>query len=210
MNLNRRPPVAQSVDTPSIWVAGGSGFESREDCQNYIRILAKTGLGKLLLCGTNSFKPICRDYSVQVRPCHTYLPSTLAAQGWQVVKAVHDKCDEYLGQYHERSDRPHHKFSTWLDPRCWTRDNSGAVVTERLACSPPTRANRFQSPADSLPGFRNWESCGTMPLVGGFSRGSPVSPARCFLALFHSHLISPLLVLNTSLLRAAQLSQLNS
>ncbi|KAJ8878517.1 hypothetical protein PR048_019095 [Dryococelus australis] len=27
------------------------------------------------------------------------------------------------------------------------------------------------------PDFRTWESCRTMPLVGGFSRGSPVSPA---------------------------------
>ncbi|KAJ8869651.1 hypothetical protein PR048_028644 [Dryococelus australis] len=27
------------------------------------------------------------------------------------------------------------------------------------------------------PYFRMWESCRTMPLVGGYSRGSPVSPA---------------------------------
>ncbi|XP_063220879.1 semaphorin-1A isoform X2 [Bacillus rossius redtenbacheri] len=39
--------------------------KDEEDCQNYIRILAKSGPGKLLVCGTNSFKPICRDYSVQ-------------------------------------------------------------------------------------------------------------------------------------------------
>ncbi|KAJ8883376.1 hypothetical protein PR048_015219 [Dryococelus australis] len=31
------------------------------------------------------------------------------------------------------------------------------------------------------PGFRKWESCRTMPLVGGFSRGSPVFPAPSFL-----------------------------
>ncbi|KAJ8867547.1 hypothetical protein PR048_031349 [Dryococelus australis] len=30
------------------------------------------------------------------------------------------------------------------------------------------------------PDFRMWESCRTMPLVGGFSRGSPVSPAPSF------------------------------
>ncbi|KAJ8865684.1 hypothetical protein PR048_033204 [Dryococelus australis] len=48
-----------------------------------------------------------------------------------------------------------------------------ATVAERLACSPPTKANRVQSPAGS-PDFREWESCRTMPLVGGFSRGSPV------------------------------------
>ncbi|KAJ8877830.1 hypothetical protein PR048_022288 [Dryococelus australis] len=47
---------------------------------------------------------------------------------------------------------------------CWYR---GGTVAERLASSPPTKANR-------------WESCRTMPLVGGFSRGSPVSPAPSF------------------------------
>ncbi|KAJ8888170.1 hypothetical protein PR048_007657 [Dryococelus australis] len=56
----------------------------------------------------------------------------------------------------------------------------GPTVSERLACSPPTRANRVQSPAESLPDFRMWESCWTMPLVGGFSRRSPVSLALSF------------------------------
>ncbi|KAJ8883017.1 hypothetical protein PR048_014856 [Dryococelus australis] len=42
------------------------------------------------------------------------------------------------------------------------------AVAERLACSPPSKANRVQSPAGSLPYFRKWESCRTMLLVGGF------------------------------------------
>ncbi|KAJ8888161.1 hypothetical protein PR048_007648 [Dryococelus australis] len=54
-----------------------------------------------------------------------------------------------------------------------------AAVAERLARSPPTKANRAQYPAGS-PDFRKWESCRTMPLVGGPSRGSPVSPALPF------------------------------
>ncbi|KAJ8889348.1 hypothetical protein PR048_008847 [Dryococelus australis] len=45
--------------------------------------------------------------------------------------------------------------------------------------SPFTKANRIQSPARS-PGFRKWESFRTTPLVRGFSRGSPVSPALSF------------------------------
>ncbi|KAJ8883483.1 hypothetical protein PR048_015327 [Dryococelus australis] len=52
-------------------------------------------------------------------------------------------------------------------------------MAERLARSPPTKANRVQSSAGS-PDFRKWESCRTIPLVGGFSRGSPVSPAPPF------------------------------
>ncbi|KAJ8872437.1 hypothetical protein PR048_026041 [Dryococelus australis] len=43
----------------------------------------------------------------------------------------------------------------------------------------------YQGNAGSIPGrvtpdFRMWESCRTMPLVGGFPRGSPVSPALSF------------------------------
>ncbi|KAJ8867283.1 hypothetical protein PR048_031082 [Dryococelus australis] len=54
-----------------------------------------------------------------------------------------------------------------------------ASVAERLARPPPTRANRAQCPAES-PDFLKWESCRTMPLVGGASRGSPVFPAPSF------------------------------
>ncbi|KAJ8898379.1 hypothetical protein PR048_003739 [Dryococelus australis] len=54
--------------------------------------------------------------------------------------------------------------------------SKSATVAERLARSPPTKANRVQSPSGSLD-FRQGESCRTMPLVGGFSRGFPVSPA---------------------------------
>ncbi|KAJ8877388.1 hypothetical protein PR048_021842 [Dryococelus australis] len=48
----------------------------------------------------------------------------------------------------------------------------GAAVAERLTPSPPTTANRAQSPAGS-PDFRMWESCLTMLLVGGFSWDLP-------------------------------------
>ncbi|KAJ8874068.1 hypothetical protein PR048_024909 [Dryococelus australis] len=54
-----------------------------------------------------------------------------------------------------------------------------AAVAERLARSPPTKVNRAQSPAGS-PDFRKWDSCRTMPLVGGFSQGSPTFPALSF------------------------------
>ncbi|KAJ8877244.1 hypothetical protein PR048_021698 [Dryococelus australis] len=35
-------------------------------------------------------------------------------------------------------------------------------------------------PGGVTPDFRTWESCRTRPLVGGFSRGSPVSPTLSF------------------------------
>ncbi|KAJ8870031.1 hypothetical protein PR048_029042 [Dryococelus australis] len=58
-------------------------------------------------------------------------------------------------------------------------DALGATVAERLARLPPTKANRARSP-DGSPDFRKWESCRTMPLVGGFSTGFPVFPAPSF------------------------------
>ncbi|KAJ8880348.1 hypothetical protein PR048_016815 [Dryococelus australis] len=54
-------------------------------------------------------------------------------------------------------------------------EEEGQRWPERLDRAPPTKANRVQSPTGS-PEFRMWESCQTMALVGGFSRGSPVSP----------------------------------
>ncbi|XP_066142408.1 semaphorin-1A isoform X1 [Euwallacea fornicatus] len=38
--------------------------KDEENCQNYIRIMAKSAPTRLLLCGTNAFKPICREYNV--------------------------------------------------------------------------------------------------------------------------------------------------
>ncbi|KAJ8894732.1 hypothetical protein PR048_000039 [Dryococelus australis] len=76
-----------------------------------------------------------------------------------------------------------------------TGRRGGAAVAERLACSPPIRANRVQSLAVSLPDFRNRESYPTIPLVGGFSRGSAVSPTLSFrrcsiLTSLHPHRLS--------------------
>ncbi|KAJ8894898.1 hypothetical protein PR048_000205 [Dryococelus australis] len=56
---------------------------------------------------------------------------------------------------------------------------------------PPANWARF--PAGLLPDFRVLESCRTMPLVGRFSPGSPVSPRPCIPALVHTHLTSTLI-----------------
>ncbi|KAJ8886795.1 hypothetical protein PR048_013007 [Dryococelus australis] len=64
------------------------------------------------------------------------------------------------------------------DVRCdWS---AGPSMVQRLERSPPTNGNRVRFLAGSLPDFRAWEFCRTMPLVGGFSRGFPVSPTLAF------------------------------
>jgi semaphorin 6 len=37
--------------------------KTEDDCQNYIRILYYTEPGRLVVCGTNSYKPLCRTYT---------------------------------------------------------------------------------------------------------------------------------------------------
>ncbi|KAJ8884905.1 hypothetical protein PR048_011101 [Dryococelus australis] len=61
----------------------------------------------------------------------------------------------------------------------------------RLARSPPTKANQVQSPAGS-PDFCKWGLCWAMPLVSGFTLGSPVSPTPSF--QYHSIFTSITLV----------------
>ncbi|XP_035790843.1 semaphorin-1A-like [Anopheles albimanus] len=34
------------------------------DCQNYIRVFARVAPNRLMVCGTNSYKPLCRHYNV--------------------------------------------------------------------------------------------------------------------------------------------------
>ncbi|KAJ8895212.1 hypothetical protein PR048_000537 [Dryococelus australis] len=46
-------------------------------------------------------------------------------------------------------------------------------------------------PGRVTPDFRTWESCQTMPLVGGFSRISPVPPPFHSSALLHTRLNHP-------------------
>jgi semaphorin 6 len=36
--------------------------KSEDDCQNYIRVLAKPAENRVLICGTNAYRPLCRHY----------------------------------------------------------------------------------------------------------------------------------------------------
>ncbi|KAJ8871743.1 hypothetical protein PR048_028079 [Dryococelus australis] len=66
--------------------------------------------------------------------------------------------------------KPHNPASHYKNTRIACQVTQ---ISELLDCSPPTKANRVQSPGRFIPDFRKRESCRTMPLVGGFSRGSP-------------------------------------
>ncbi|KAJ8871087.1 hypothetical protein PR048_027391 [Dryococelus australis] len=62
--------------------------------------------------------------------------------------------------------------------------SASSLLRARRAVFPSLLASH-QGDSGSIPGrvtpdLRKWESCRTIPLVGGFSRGSPVSPAPSF------------------------------
>ncbi|KAJ8894598.1 hypothetical protein PR048_007262 [Dryococelus australis] len=65
-------------------------------------------------------------------------------------------------------------------------------VGQRLGRSPPNTLIRARYPAGSLPDFRMWESCWTMPLAGGFYWSTPISPALEFQrrSILGSHFMS--------------------
>ncbi|KAJ8887871.1 hypothetical protein PR048_014089 [Dryococelus australis] len=56
----------------------------------------------------------------------------------------------------------------------------GAAGFKRLDCSPPTMANKVQSPARPLSDFRMCESCRKMSLVSGFLHIFPIFPSISF------------------------------
>ncbi|KAJ8894022.1 hypothetical protein PR048_006632 [Dryococelus australis] len=78
--------------------------------------------------------------------------------------------------------KPHHNVTVYFDgDNEWQASSRvGAAVAERLARSPPNKANRVRSPAGSLTDFRMWGSCRTMPLAGGFSRDLLLPPTLPF------------------------------
>ncbi|KAJ8881239.1 hypothetical protein PR048_017713 [Dryococelus australis] len=86
--------------------------------------------------------------------------------------------------YAAKSSRPLRSKIKSLANKMLDAHAFGATVAERLARSPPTKANRVQSPAGS-PDFCERKSCRTMPLVGGFFSGISRFPAsslrRCFI-----------------------------
>lgn len=50
--------------TPGVKKLNQNQFILQEGCQNYIRILVMQSPGRLFVCGTNSFRPLCRLYKI--------------------------------------------------------------------------------------------------------------------------------------------------
>ncbi|KAJ8865958.1 hypothetical protein PR048_033482 [Dryococelus australis] len=77
-------------------------------------------------------------------------------------------------------------------PRCAT-PGGGASCGGAATNRPSPGLTGFYSRRGRRPDFRMRESCPKMPLVGGFSRGSPVSPRPFIPTPVRTHLASPLI-----------------
>ncbi|KAJ8877621.1 hypothetical protein PR048_022076 [Dryococelus australis] len=80
------------------------------------------------------------------------------------------RCVAGVRRWSSQYERLFHMFTPCV------RGHGGWVV--RLLASHQVELGEI--PASSLPDFCKWESCRTMLLAGGFSRGSPVFPASSF------------------------------
>ncbi|KAJ8891731.1 hypothetical protein PR048_004266 [Dryococelus australis] len=108
--------------------------------------------------------------------------------------------------------RPHRRNRHAITPLTLTDAGvrGGLVVRTPPSTPPPpyTQVTRARFSAGSLPNFRMWESCRTMPLfrLVFFFRGSPVFPRPSIPALLRTRLVLPWSALKASMLRPAQIS----
>ena len=66
------------------------------DCQNYIRVLAKTQDGRLLVCGTNAYNPKCRYYSHNAT--HSSVDREFSGKGFCPYDPRHNSTSLYAGK----------------------------------------------------------------------------------------------------------------
>ncbi|KAJ8897968.1 hypothetical protein PR048_003328 [Dryococelus australis] len=115
---------------------------------------------------------------------------------YRISKVIQDNCMELVGEDNEQVVGRFNRICLFshLNPRTLAQKSlsvclpfflgiiygiGGRARRESAWSKHPTKANRVQSLAGS-PDFRKCESCRTMPLVGGSSRGSPASPTPSF------------------------------
>ncbi|KAJ8880924.1 hypothetical protein PR048_017397 [Dryococelus australis] len=110
---------------------------------------------------------------------------------WCVRWGFHNVADKILPRRKLRSGQAHEKIA-----------GAGAAVAERLACPPPTTANRVQSPAGPLPDFRSGNRAGRCRLSAGFLRDLPFPPVP-----FSPHFT---IIGSQDLVNIRHISQLNS
>ncbi|KAJ8865914.1 hypothetical protein PR048_033437 [Dryococelus australis] len=134
--------------------------------RDYLRLLAIT-------CDYLRLPETTRDYLrlLAITCYYTRLPETTC----DYLRLLATTC---FGNFHDEKQTFRHRIfnNTGEKEPFYTANSSceGAALAERLDHSPPTGCEPGSIPAGSPADFHEWESCGDdVPLVGGFSRGSP-------------------------------------
>nr|CAD7428551.1 unnamed protein product [Timema monikensis] len=107
--------------------------KSEDDCQNYVRVLAKIAPNKLLICGTNAYKPLCRHYHF--------------SDGDYVV----DK--EYEGRGLCPYDPDHNSTGVYSDGQLYTATVADFSGTDPLIYREPLRTERSDLKQLNAPNF---------------------------------------------------------
>nr|CAD7592038.1 unnamed protein product [Timema genevievae] len=128
------------VDRRIEWHSSGAHRElcylkgkSEDDCQNYVRVLAKIAPNKLLICGTNAYKPLCRHYHF--------------SDGDYVV----DK--EYEGRGLCPYDPDHNSTGVYSDGQLYTATVADFSGTDPLIYREPLRTERSDLKQLNAPNF---------------------------------------------------------
>ncbi|XP_024884794.1 semaphorin-1A-like isoform X3 [Temnothorax curvispinosus] len=133
-----------------------------ENCQNYIRILVKTAANNLLVCATNAFKPMCRDYTVH-------------AGNYTIVK-------EKGGQARCPYDPQHNSTFVFVDGELYTGTVADFAGMDPIIYREPLQTEQYDSMSLNAPNFVSSMSQGDF--VYFFFRETAVEYINCGKAVY--------------------------
>ncbi|KAJ8893516.1 hypothetical protein PR048_006114 [Dryococelus australis] len=182
------------------------------DCRK-VRIVPDDAAGQRCSLGS-PFPPPLHSGAAPFWPHFTFINSQDSLPGWW--RILYSRWDE----------QPQWVWMAWMLEAIVCGDIASSYIRGNLPLFPsgllhhtsfsrpsftttaflPPSGTGFDSRWDHPPDFRKWESCRTMPLVDGFSRGSPVSPT--IPPLLHINHALPSSTFKILMLRAAQISSL--
>jgi len=122
--------TSRERDTELCLVKG----KSDDDCNNYIRVLAKTEEGQLLVCGTNSYNPRCRYYK-------------------ENDKGLYDVEREFSGKGYCPYDPRHNSTSIFADGKLYSGTVSDFSGSDALIIKDQIRTEQYNLNHLNAPNF---------------------------------------------------------
>ena len=98
--------------------------KSTDDCNNYIRVLAKVDSDQLLVCGTNAYNPRCRNYARNNESVYEVIRE-FSGKGYCPYDPTNNSTAIYAGKKWAR--RRDLAFYCW--PPCWFHGCEGTLLS---------------------------------------------------------------------------------